>query len=124
MDKVFIYYSLTGNGDVVANYLKEKGIDIKKVISKDRMPKNKFFSILKGGFQATIEKEAKIEAALKESGIDLNDEEACELFRMKEGFRLEYREELQKEIDKAKEDARLLYEKEKKKALKEMKKAS
>ena len=26
MKKLFIYYSLTGNGDIVANYLKEKSI--------------------------------------------------------------------------------------------------
>ena len=31
MKKLFIYYSLTGNGDIVADYLKDKGYSIKEV---------------------------------------------------------------------------------------------
>lgn len=31
MKKLFIYYSLTGNGDEVAKTLKEKGYEIRKV---------------------------------------------------------------------------------------------
>ena len=31
MKKVFIYYSLTGNGDLVSKFYKEKGYDIKKI---------------------------------------------------------------------------------------------
>ena len=34
MNKIFIYYSLSGNGDSVANYLMNKGIDIRKVLLK------------------------------------------------------------------------------------------
>lgn len=34
MKKLFIYYSLTGNGDNVANYLKENGWEIRKVEPK------------------------------------------------------------------------------------------
>ena len=43
MKKKFIYYSLTGNGDIVSDYLKEKGYDIRKVIPKHKLPKNFFF---------------------------------------------------------------------------------
>lgn len=61
MNKVFIYYSLTGNGDVVADYFKKRGFDTEKIISKDKMPKNKALRILKGGFLATMEFETDIE---------------------------------------------------------------
>lgn len=54
MKKIFIYYSLSGNGDVVATYLKTKNIDVRKVIIKDKMPKNYIGQILKGGFLAGI----------------------------------------------------------------------
>lgn len=54
MKKLFIYYSLSGNGDVVADYLKDKKYDIRKVIMKDKMPKSYIFQILKGGFLAGI----------------------------------------------------------------------
>lgn len=74
-------------------------------------------------FKEEKERDAKIDLALQESGINLDDEEAVELFRMKESFRLEYREELAREIENAKEEARALYEKERKVAEKEYKKA-
>ena len=57
------------------------------------------------------ERQAKIEAAMVEAGIDMNDEAAKELFRMKEELRLEYQEEkerikkqIRKELDKNKKD--------------------
>ncbi len=58
-------------------------------------------------------REAKINERLQESGIDLNDEEAVELFKMKEEMRLDYQEEydklkvkLRKELEKEKEKLR------------------
>ena len=54
MKKIFIYYSLTGNGDEVAKYLKDKRIDIRKVETKEPLPKSMFLSILTGGFKAGI----------------------------------------------------------------------
>ena len=59
MNKIFIYYSHSGNGDKVANYLMTKGIDIRKVIAKD-LPKGKFGSIMTGGFLATINHKTKL----------------------------------------------------------------
>ncbi|MBR3198833.1 MAG: NAD(P)H-dependent oxidoreductase [Bacilli bacterium] len=60
MKKIFIYYSLSGNGDFVASYLKEKGFDIRKVISSDKMPQNTFLRIMTGGFLAGIGHKSKL----------------------------------------------------------------
>ena len=60
MKNLLIYFSLTGNGDVVADYFKEKGYEIRKVISKYHYPKNKFFLIMSGGFKATMNKKDKL----------------------------------------------------------------
>ena len=60
MAKLFIYYSYTGNGDVVANYLKEKGYEIRKVESNYKLPKGLFGMMMKGGFHASINKKAKL----------------------------------------------------------------
>ncbi len=60
MKKIFIYYSLTGNGDKIANILMKKGIDIRKVISKDKMSKGKFKMIMQGGFLASINHKSKL----------------------------------------------------------------
>ena len=68
-------------------------------------------------------RKAQIQEALEKSGIDLNDEKAVELFKMKEDMRLDYIEEYEsnkakykKELEKAKERAL-------KQARKEMKKS-
>ena len=60
MKKIFIYYSLTGNGDIVAEYLNKKGYDIRKVITKEPLPNNFILRILSGGFKATINHKDKL----------------------------------------------------------------
>lgn len=50
------------------------------------------------------EREAKILAAMEASGIDMNDDEAVELFRMKEEIRMDYQEEYQKTKEKMKRE--------------------
>lgn len=60
MRKLFIYYSLTGNGDVVADYFKEKGYEIRKVITKYKYPKNKFLMIMTGGYKASFNKKEEL----------------------------------------------------------------
>ena len=60
MKKIFIYYSLSGNGDEVAKYLEDKGYDIRKVETEDDLSSNSFFNILKGGFKAMIGYEDKL----------------------------------------------------------------
>ena len=52
MKKIFIYYSLSGNGDLVADYLKNQGFEIRKVKPKKELPKIMFFKMMKGGYLA------------------------------------------------------------------------
>lgn len=60
MSKLFIYYSFSGNGDVVAETLKEKGFEIRKVVSKLKLRKNMFLQMMKGGFLASIGAKPKL----------------------------------------------------------------
>lgn len=60
MKKLFIYYSLTGNGDLVAEYLKEKEYDIRKIETKEPLPKNYVLRILTGGYKAMINYKDKL----------------------------------------------------------------
>ena len=60
MNKLFIYYSNTGNGDLVANRLEELGYDVRKVFPKKDLPKKFFFKVMTGGFLAGIKAKAKL----------------------------------------------------------------
>ena len=60
MKKLFIYYSNTGNGDFVADYMAEKGYEIRKVTPKHNLPKTFFFKVFFGGFLAGINKKSKL----------------------------------------------------------------
>ena len=60
MKKIFIYYSLTGSGDLVADTLKSKGYDIRKVVSKHKYPKSFFWLMMVGGFRAGTNKKDKL----------------------------------------------------------------
>lgn len=61
MKKLFIYYSRTGNGDFVADMLKEKEFDIRQIETEKKiLPDNFFFSMLVGGFKATIGSSPKL----------------------------------------------------------------
>lgn len=68
MKKLFIYYSYTGNGEVVAQKMQEKGYELRKVETLKNLPKNFFFAMMSGGFQAGIKKKAK----LKEFNYDIS----------------------------------------------------
>ncbi|MBR7033843.1 MAG: NAD(P)H-dependent oxidoreductase [Clostridia bacterium] len=61
MKSIFIYYSLSGNGDLVASSLSDKGIDIRPVRLKKPMPKAFFLQIMKGGFLAGTGNRAKLD---------------------------------------------------------------
>lgn len=54
MKTLFIYYSYTGNGDLVAERFREKGADVRKVTPKKSLPKSFFLGMLTGGFLAAI----------------------------------------------------------------------
>ena len=60
MNKLFIYYSFTGNCELVANSLKEKGFEIRKAIPKKNLPKSFFWGVLTGGFLAGINHKSKL----------------------------------------------------------------
>ena len=60
MKKIFIYYSYTGNGDVVSKELESKGYDIRKVISNYKISKNLFLAMMKGGFDSLRKKKPKL----------------------------------------------------------------
>lgn len=60
MKKLFVYFSLGGNGDVVANALSKKDYEIRKLELSKPIKKIGFFTIFKGGFQAMRNKCAKL----------------------------------------------------------------
>jgi len=53
MKKLFIYYSLTNNGDIVAKKL-SKTCDIRKIYVKKELPKSMFLKMMVGGFKALV----------------------------------------------------------------------
>ena len=71
MKKYFIYFSLTGNGDDLAEQLKEKGYEPIKVEMVKKPKKVGFFTILKYGGRAMTKKREKI----NELKIDLHDDD-------------------------------------------------
>ena len=60
MRKIFIYYSFSGNGEVVSDYLKNKGYDIRKIKVKKDLPNNFFLAIMTGGFKTLINYKEKL----------------------------------------------------------------
>ena len=60
MKRLFIYYSLTGSGNTVADFLKDKDIEIRKVETKYKLSKHLLPAMMKGGFHAMIGKKAKL----------------------------------------------------------------
>ena len=54
MKNIFIYYSNTGNGKAVAEYLKEHSTELRAVKPKKELSKAFFFKMLTGGFRAGI----------------------------------------------------------------------
>ena len=71
MKKLFIYYSYTGRGDIVAQKMQEKGYDIRKVETVKSLPKSFFWGMMVGGFQAGTKKKA----VLKEFDQDISNYE-------------------------------------------------
>ena len=60
MKTLFVYYSLTGNGDLIAEFMREKGAEVRKVETAKPMPRSFFGAIMKGGFLATIGHKSKL----------------------------------------------------------------
>ena len=57
---LFIYYSLTGNGDLLSKNFFDKGYEIRKVVEKKKMPKKFFWMVLSGGFRAGLGLKGKL----------------------------------------------------------------
>ena len=53
MSKIFIYYSLTGNGDLVADFIRHK-YDVLKLETSSPIPKSGFFKFMSCGFKAAL----------------------------------------------------------------------
>lgn len=60
MKKLFIYYSMTGSGDIISDVFKKKGYDIRKVVSKSKYPKKMFPLMMVGGFKALFKIKDKL----------------------------------------------------------------
>lgn len=54
MNRIFIYFSDTGNGDAVAARMQEKGFAIRKAVPKKPLAKSFVLKILQGGFLAGL----------------------------------------------------------------------
>ena len=60
MKKLFIYYSHSGSGEVVASIFKEKGYELRRVYERKKMPKSFFMQMMVGGFRARTNQTAKL----------------------------------------------------------------
>jgi hypothetical protein len=60
MRKIFVYYSLSGNGDAVADYLKTKGFEIRKLVTEKKIGKMSFFRMIHYGKKATFHQKEKL----------------------------------------------------------------
>lgn len=69
--KYFVYFSWSGNGDFIANFLEEKGYEPVKVETLKPLGKVNFFRILKYGFKAMGAKKTPI----KDIDLKLNEED-------------------------------------------------
>ena len=71
MKKYFIYYSNSGNGDIIAEFLRDRDFELIKVQTKKKNKKMGFFRIFKYGFLASVEKRVPIE----ELNLELKDDD-------------------------------------------------
>ena len=60
MKKIFIYYSLTGNGDLVSKHLESKNIEVRKIKTLMSVPKSFIGRIITLGFLAMINYKGKL----------------------------------------------------------------
>ena len=60
MKKLFLYSSFTGSGDIVSKEFEKAGFELRKAIEKKKFPKSFFWSVMSGGFRATIGAKGKL----------------------------------------------------------------
>ena len=61
MKTLFIYFSHFGSGELVSEYLNKKGVEIRRVFRKKKLPKGFFSLMMKGGFLASVKHKDKLE---------------------------------------------------------------
>ena len=49
--KLFIYYSNTGNGDAIAEFLKQKGVETRKILPVRDLPESFLPKMMVGGYR-------------------------------------------------------------------------
>ena len=69
MNKLFIYYSNTGNGVIVANELEKAGYEARRIFPKKDLPKKFFFKVMSGGFLAGL----NVKSKLKDFDADISN---------------------------------------------------
>ena len=60
MEKLFLYASFTGSGDVVSKEFEKAGFELRKVVEKKKFPKSIFWSVMSGGFRAGLGLKGKL----------------------------------------------------------------
>ena len=60
MKKLFIYYSFTGNGELIEKVFENKGYEIRKATPKKSLPKSFFWGVMTGGFLAGLNHKSKL----------------------------------------------------------------
>ena len=60
MKKLFLYSSFTGNGDFVSKEFEKGGFELRKAIEKKKFPKSFFWSVMSGGFRASLGLKGKL----------------------------------------------------------------
>ena len=70
MKKLFIYYSLTGNGEAVALKMEELGFETIRVKPKRDISGPFFFKIMRGGFQALRKASPKLDGSSDLTRLD------------------------------------------------------
>ena len=61
MSKLFVYYTNSGNGEVLSKRVCELGADLRRVQPKKDLPKSFLGKMLSGGFQASVKYKAKLD---------------------------------------------------------------
>ena len=60
MKKLFLYSSFTGSGDIVSKEFEKAGFELRKAVEKKKFPKSFFWSVMGGGFRATLGLKGKL----------------------------------------------------------------
>ena len=60
MKKLFLYSSFTVSGDLVSKEFEKAGFELRKAIEKKKFPKSFFWSVMSGGFRASLGLKGKL----------------------------------------------------------------